>query len=139
MSDLARRGLGTVVCAGVMAASTVLAASPAYADSEKCKEFTSGKASLQICASLYSTPDGSSGALGSTLELKEAQRIHTISVELQHRNDAGGWDKVADATDEDRESAAAATEPLPAAGKGTRACATGGVKGKEQVTVCTAD
>jgi hypothetical protein len=139
VSDLARRGLGTAVCAGVIVASAVLTAAPAHADSETCKEFTSGKAKLQICASLYNTPDGSTGALGSTLELKEALRVHTIVVELQQKNASGGWEKVAEANDEDREGAAAATEPRPADGKQVRACATGGVRSKEQTTVCTAE
>lgn len=140
MSDLARRGLGTVVCAGLMVASAVLAAGPAYADeSETCKDFTSGKAKLKICASLYTAPDGSTGGLGTTQELKEALRLHTVVVELQQRNAAGGWEKVVDGNDEDREGAAAATEPRQAAGKEMRACATGGVRGKEQLTVCTAE
>lgn len=58
-----------------------------------------------------------------------------VVVRLQQQT-AGAWTTIASAEGQDVEGAAATTGTVPVSGP-VRACATGGLRGHEQATVCT--
>ena len=71
------------------------------------------------------------------MELHEyLRRDHVVVVRLQQRTSAGSWVTVASAEGQDAEGAAATTGTYAVSGA-VRACATGGLRGHEQATVCT--
>ncbi len=134
MSRFIKRSLAATMLAG---AGVLLMASPASAVSETCAPFLSDGLELKICATLGTPSAGTAEAGGRTIELHEYRRDHVITVELQRRDGSGVWTTVAAARGRDFEGASAVTDAVAVSGA-VRSCATGGLVGHEQATVCTA-
>jgi hypothetical protein len=132
---MTRRLLAIGLTAAALTVGSIAVALPASA-AETCEEFVSDGAEILICAGLYAPSAGTVAAHGRTVELHEYLRRHVITVQLQRQNASGGWDVVDSADGYDVEGASAVTDPFPATAT-YRACATGGLDGHEQATVCS--
>jgi hypothetical protein len=137
---LPRRAATVAVGLAVVAGGTMVAASPAFADTTVASAHATGTSSgvdLYVEADLQRDSSNRLYATGHDDEEHEYLRKHHIVVTLEQRTAAGTWVVVAQAEGTDYEGAQATTSATSAGGT-FRACSAASVDSGAVVSVCTA-